>query len=44
MGNDEIINVIKKYAKGVCENDSTGHDWWHIQRVCHWGRRCLTQS
>ena len=33
MGNDEIINVIKKYAKGVCENDSTGHDWWHIQRV-----------
>lgn len=33
MSNDEIINVIKKYVKGVCENDSTGHDWWHIQRV-----------
>lgn len=33
MVNDEIINVIKKYVKSVCENDSTGHDWWHIQRV-----------
>ena len=33
MCNDEIINVIKNYVKSVCENDSTGHDWWHIQRV-----------
>lgn len=33
MGNDEIINVIKNYIKSKCENDSTGHDWWHIQRV-----------
>ena len=33
MSNDEIINVIKKYVKSICENDSTGHDWWHIQRV-----------
>lgn len=33
MNNEEIINKIKSYVKNVCENDSTGHDWWHIQRV-----------
>ena len=33
MSNEEIINTIKNYVKTVCENDSTGHDWWHIQRV-----------
>ena len=33
MSNEEIINRIKNYVKSICEKDSTGHDWWHIQRV-----------
>lgn len=27
------ISVVKEYVKNACYNDSTGHDWWHIQRV-----------
>ena len=33
MNKEEIISVVKKYVKNKCYNDSTGHDWWHIQRV-----------
>ena len=33
MKKEEVINIIKKYVKELCKNDSTGHDWWHIQRV-----------
>jgi len=33
MSKEEIINIVEQYVKNVCYNDSTGHDWWHIQRV-----------
>ena len=33
MNKEEIISVVKEYVKNACYNDSTGHDWWHIQRV-----------
>ena len=33
IGKKEIINIIKEFVKKSCQNDSTGHDWWHIQRV-----------
>ena len=33
MEKEEIISKIKKYVQEVCKNDSTGHDWWHIERV-----------
>lgn len=33
MNKAEIISVVKEYVKNACYNDSTGHDWWHIQRV-----------
>ena len=33
MDKEEILNKIKRYVKEVCKNDSSGHDWWHIQRV-----------
>ena len=32
MNKEEIISVVKEYVKNECFNDSTGHDWWHIQR------------
>ena len=33
MEKEEIINKIKEYVREVCKNDSSGHDWWHIERV-----------
>lgn len=33
MNKKDIINKVKNHVKTICENDSTGHDWWHIQRV-----------
>jgi len=33
MEKEEILNKIKEYVQETCKNDSTGHDWWHIQRV-----------
>lgn len=33
MDKEEILNKIKGFVQEVCKNDSTGHDWWHIQRV-----------
>lgn len=33
MDKEEIISVVKDYVENKCYNDSTGHDWWHIQRV-----------
>lgn len=33
MNKEEIINVVKNYVQNICKNDSTGHDWYHIQRV-----------
>lgn len=35
MEKEEILNKIKRYVQEVCKNNSTGHDWWHIQRVYH---------
>ena len=28
-----ILNKTKEYVKETLINDSSGHDWWHIQRV-----------
>ena len=33
MNKEEIISIVKKYVKNECYDDSTGHDWCHIQRV-----------
>ncbi len=35
MQKEEIITIIEEYVKNICQNDATGHDWWHIQRVYH---------
>lgn len=33
MNKEEILKIVKVYVKNICENEETGHDWWHIQRV-----------
>lgn len=29
----EAINLTENYVRNLFENDYTGHDWWHINRV-----------
>lgn len=29
----EAINLTENYIRNIFENESTGHDWWHINRV-----------
>lgn len=33
MDKETVLNDIKSYVQEICKNDSTGHDWYHIQRV-----------
>ncbi len=33
MEQKDLINKVRDYVKNICGTDSTGHDWWHIQRV-----------
>ena len=33
MTNDEILRIIEQYVKEKCNDDSSGHDWYHIERV-----------
>lgn len=33
MHEEEILAIVEKYVKSVCENESSGHDFWHIKRV-----------
>lgn len=30
---DNIINATAHHVRGLCQTDSSGHDWWHIERV-----------
>lgn len=33
MQESEILELVENYVKTICQNDVTGHDWWHIKRV-----------
>lgn len=33
MDKETVLNDIKRYVQEICKDDSTGHDWYHIQRV-----------
>lgn len=34
MGKEELLERTQKYVRKLCETDTTGHDFWHIWRVC----------
>ena len=34
-----IIKAAEQFARSELENDSTGHDWWHIYRVVQMAKR-----
>jgi uncharacterized protein len=33
MSSDEVIKKTASFVRKTLENDNTGHDWWHIERV-----------
>ena len=33
MTEKQIVEKVKKYARGKLEGEPTGHDWWHTFRV-----------
>ena len=33
MDKNLVINKAKSFVKNALKNESTGHDWWHIERV-----------
>ncbi len=37
MDKREIIQKTEQYVRSLLENDASGHDWWHIDRVRRMG-------
>lgn len=33
MDNSDVINNTEAFVKERLEGESSGHDWWHIERV-----------
>ncbi|HEY8886072.1 MAG TPA: HD domain-containing protein [Candidatus Microsaccharimonas sp.] len=33
MNNGEVVHNTKSFVKNRLEGESTGHDWWHVERV-----------
>lgn len=34
MDKNLVVDKTRKYVKNKLEGEATGHDWWHIVRVC----------
>lgn len=35
MDKDKIICIVQNFVKKTMQNEQSGHDWWHIKRVCN---------
>jgi uncharacterized protein len=33
MNNSEVVSSTQSFVKDCLEGESTGHDWWHIERI-----------
>lgn len=44
MNHDQIIRAAGQYAKSELENDLSGHDWWHIQRVVRMAKKLASSE
>ena len=44
MTNNEIIEQTKEFVKNLMLHDSTGHDWWHVERVWRMARRLAQEE
>lgn len=44
MTNEIIIKQAEKYVHDILENESSGHDWWHIDRVRNLAKRIAIEE
>ncbi|WP_027409782.1 HD domain-containing protein [Anoxybacteroides tepidamans] len=44
MRKEQIIRETEQYVKSILERDSSGHDWWHIDRVRRLGCQLAQQE
>jgi uncharacterized protein len=44
MSKEEILSRAEAFVKKELENDSSGHDWWHIYRVAKMARTIAVQE
>lgn len=33
MKEEDIVSIVEDYVKDISQNESSGHDWWHVKRV-----------
>ncbi|QYR19406.1 HD domain-containing protein [Paenibacillus sp. sptzw28] len=39
-----VVDAAERFARSVLENDRTGHDWWHINRVVRMAERLAREE
>lgn len=44
MDSNKIVEQVKEQIKSQFENDSSGHDWFHIDRVCKVAKQIAEQE
>ncbi|TDF97724.1 HD domain-containing protein [Paenibacillus piri] len=44
MDEQWLLNEARAYVKKQLETDSSGHDWWHIERVTRLARRIAMEE
>ncbi|WP_127496613.1 HD domain-containing protein [Paenibacillus glycanilyticus] len=41
---EKMIREAEKFSSSVLENDTSGHDWWHIHRVVQMAKRIAREE
>lgn len=41
---EKIIREAEQFSRSVLENDTSGHDWWHIHRVVQMAKRIAREE
>ncbi len=44
MPNEEVVNKTADFVKKRLSSDSTGHDWWHVDRVWRLAKHIAKQE
>jgi uncharacterized protein len=44
MNQEELLAVTRAHVYARLEGDSSGHDWWHIERVARMARRLAEEE
>ncbi|HEY7124332.1 MAG TPA: HD domain-containing protein [Ktedonobacterales bacterium] len=44
MNQEELLAATRAHVRARLEGDSSGHDWWHIERVARMARRLAQEE